>query len=217
MAPSNLIPLGLNYNANSRSMSRSRGTSILFGRDGEDHENVGEKIGRSRLLPFGKHLRMRGGQGEEVEHEDGVGEHSEDDENSSDDESSLHQLRGFRARFKAANFRNHHKNLDKQPNLVQVDTSQVRFLTSTQQQHSREYHARRVEKIGMLGAQNMNTASIRYLPNGEAVVDKKPVQNHGKQKSHPIRLLPGKMAEDLAEKKRQATTNYCLIMEILVK
>ncbi|VDK20530.1 unnamed protein product [Taenia asiatica] len=189
---------GLNYTPSySGKVSHvpSRGSSIVT------HDGVGsvEKLvrvtGSGRLIPFGRSRNRR-----QIPVDDGDERSAE---MSSDEENST--TRSIRAQQMRPNFRKS----DKYLNVDCQASAQVRFQSRKQvpTRHFNTYSFRRSGEIPACGP-------TRLLPNRLRVVDKRPQR---KVRTEEKTTSQEKTLAMLADEQQQATINFSLIMEILVK
>lgn len=173
----------------------SRGSSIIT------HDGIGsvEKLVRvtssGRSIPFGRTRNRR-----QIPNDDGDERSAE---MSSDEENSA--TRSVRAQQMRSNFRKS----DKYLNVNCPASTQVRFQSRKQvpTRQLENYSFRRSGEIPACGP-------TRLLPNRLRVVDKRPQR---KVRTEEKTISQEKTLAMLVEEQQQATINFSLIMEILVK
>ncbi len=167
-----------------------------------------EKLPRpgGRLLPFGR-SRNRS----QVFQDEG-GEQS--GELSSDEDNGPRTLqRPLRPSFRKTAAAT---TTDRYLNVEGGNAAQVRFQPRRQSARQQTYQLKR-------GAEIPASGPMRILPNGLTIVEKRPMRKvkGGNGGKIPLQTFGGgseeRAAAQLAEKQQQATTNYCRVMEILVK
>lgn len=189
---------GLNYTSSyggKVSHVPSRGSSIIT------HDGIGsvEKLVRvtssGRSIPFGRTRNRR-----QIPNDDGDERSAE---MSSDEENSA--TRSVRAQQMRSNFRKS----DKYLNVNCPASTQVRFQSRKQvpTRQLENYSFRRSGEIPACGP-------TRLLPNRLRVVDKRPQR---KVRTEEKTISQEKTLAMLVEEQQQATINFSLIMEILVK
>lgn len=185
------------HTAGKSSQVRSRGSSIITQEDSGSVEKLVKVTSTGRLIPFGKNKNRR-----QAQLEDG-GDRSGDI--SSDDEvSTTRSIRGQHGRV--ANTRKSDRYLNVDCNASTQVRFQPRRPTSNRQSSNCSF--RRGTEIPASGP-------TRILPNKVRVVYKRP-QRRCKFNENLIQPQE-KTPAMLAEEQQQATINYSLIMEILVK
>nr|CDS15467.1 protein unc 80 [Echinococcus granulosus] len=189
---------GLNYTSGyggRASHVPSRGSSIITHDDIGSVEKLVKVNSSGRLTPFGRIRNRR-----QIPVDDG-GERSA--EMSSDEENSA--TRSVRVQQMHSNFRKS----DKYLNVDSTASTQVRFQSRKQipTRQSNNYSFRR-------GGEIPACEPTRLLPNRLRIVDKRPQR---KVRTGENTTLQEKTPAMLAEEQQQATINFGLIMEILVK
>lgn len=205
------LHLGLNYISSNGGRSVSQVHSRPRGSSTTPHDENGgsmDKLSRvgGRFLSFGR-SRNRG---QETEVADMSADVSSDEDSGS---RTLHKP--GRSGFQKAD---RYLNAEKCSQVVDR-SGQVRFQS---RRESERCLLRR-------GAEIPTSGPTRVLSNGVLVVTKKPQRKprilngtklaQSQQSEHPQygSAMRNKVAAQIAEEQQQATTNYCLVMEILVK
>ncbi|VDO01567.1 unnamed protein product [Rodentolepis nana] len=179
------------------SQLRSRGSSIVTHEDSGSVEKLVKVTSTGRLIPFGKTKNRR-----QTQLGDG-GERS-GDVSSEDENSTTRSIRGHHGRS---------TNPRKSDRYLNVDcnaSTQVRFQSrrQTPNRQSTNFSSRRAAEIPASGP-------MRVLPNRVRVVLKRP-QRRSRLNGNMLSSQE-KTPTMLAEEQQQATINFSLIMEILVK
>uniref|UniRef100_A0A5K3ERF1 Ras-GAP domain-containing protein n=1 Tax=Mesocestoides corti TaxID=53468 RepID=A0A5K3ERF1_MESCO len=190
------IHLSLNSTAGyagKTSQARSRGSSVVTHNEVGSAEKLAKVNGGGRLLPFGRNRSRR--QPFTDDGADRSADVSSDEENSTSRSFRMHQSRPT-----------FHKS-DRYLNVDCPALAQVRFQPRRLSLRQRSFQNRCVGEIPVCG-------SMRQLPNKLLVVEKRPQRRIRAVRSN---MIDDKTPEQSRERRKRATINFSLIMEILVK